>query len=151
MLKNLYENVYTLFCISNSFISNARLKLAKNQANAKQHHEAELLQFENYSHSSSTLLSKNNMAYSKNNQKNKCVSFHNIMWLIIMRMKMKKKILSHRYGMDKPRSKQGHKYCKFKKCLNMMWLICIEQHLSNIWSNISLITSYSFIPCWIAW
>ena len=50
---------YTLFLISNTFISNARLKFAKNQANAKQHPEAELLLFENYSYSSSTLSSKN--------------------------------------------------------------------------------------------
>ena len=34
------------FFISNAFISNARLKLAKNQANAKQHPENELLLFE---------------------------------------------------------------------------------------------------------
>ena len=40
------------FFISNIFISNARLKLAKNQANAKQHPKAELLLLENYSHSS---------------------------------------------------------------------------------------------------
>ena len=53
------------FFISNTFISNAKLKLAKNQANAKQHLEAELLLFENYSHSSSTLLSKNNRTYYK--------------------------------------------------------------------------------------
>ena len=38
------------------------LKLAKNQANSKQHPEAELLLFENYSHSSLTLSSKNNTA-----------------------------------------------------------------------------------------
>ena len=50
----------TRFFISNTFISNDRLKLAKKQANAKQHPEAELLLFENYSHSSYTLLSKNN-------------------------------------------------------------------------------------------
>ena len=31
------------------FISNTRLKLAKNQAKAKQHPEAEVLLFENYS------------------------------------------------------------------------------------------------------
>ena len=31
------------FCISNTFISNIRLKLAKNQAKAKQHPETELL------------------------------------------------------------------------------------------------------------
>ena len=53
------------FCIINTVISNNRLKLAKNQANAKQHPEAELLLFENYSHSSSTLSSKNNSIYSK--------------------------------------------------------------------------------------
>ena len=53
------------FFISNTFINNARLKLAKNRANAKQHPEAELLLFENYSHSSSTLSSKINRVYSK--------------------------------------------------------------------------------------
>ena len=53
------------FFISNTFISNARLKLAKNQANAKQHPEVELLLFENYSHSSYTLSSINNLTYSK--------------------------------------------------------------------------------------
>ena len=65
--KNTCSEVYVVhtFFISSTFISNARLKLIKNQANAKQHLEAELLLFENYSHSSSTLSSKNNRAYSK--------------------------------------------------------------------------------------
>ena len=56
--------LHAFYFISNTFISNARLKIAKSQANAKQHPEAELLLFENYSHSSSMLLSKNNMTYS---------------------------------------------------------------------------------------
>ena len=55
----------TLLFISNTFISNARLKLAKNQGNVKQHREAEILLYENYSHSSSTLSSKSNRTYSK--------------------------------------------------------------------------------------
>ena len=38
-------------------------KTTKKQANVKQHPEAELLLFENYSHSSSTLSFKNNSAY----------------------------------------------------------------------------------------
>ena len=38
--------------------------MAKNQANAKQHTKAELLLFENYSHSSYTLSSKNNGTHS---------------------------------------------------------------------------------------
>ena len=41
------------FFTGNTFISNARLKLAKNETNPKQHPEAELLVFENYLHSSS--------------------------------------------------------------------------------------------------
>ena len=42
----------TPFFISNTFVSKARLKLAKNQANAKQHPEARFLLFnENYSYS----------------------------------------------------------------------------------------------------
>ena len=45
--------VYALFYISNTFISNITLKLVKSQAKAKQHSEAELLQLENYSLSSS--------------------------------------------------------------------------------------------------
>ena len=53
------------FLISNSFISNTRLKLAKNQGKAKQHPQAETLLFENYLLFSSTLSSKNNGAYSK--------------------------------------------------------------------------------------
>ena len=48
-----------------AFFSNARLKLAKHQANAKQQPEGELLKSENYWHSSSTLSSKNNRTYSK--------------------------------------------------------------------------------------
>ena len=53
------------FFISSTFISNVRLKLAKNQGNAKQQPEAELLLFEFFSHSSFTLSSKNNRRYSK--------------------------------------------------------------------------------------
>ena len=53
------------FFVSTTFISNAKLILAKDQANVKQHPDAELLLFENYSHSSSTLSSKNNRTCSK--------------------------------------------------------------------------------------
>ena len=73
---------YTLFFISDTFIGNARLKLAKNQATPKQH------------------------------------------------LTLKKR--SHRYDINRPRSRHGHKYSKYKKCLSMMMLICIKQHLSNI-------------------
>ena len=55
-------------------MSNAKLKLAKNQEKAKRNPEAELLVFENYSHSSSTLSCKNNKTYSKNISKRTRVS-----------------------------------------------------------------------------
>ena len=74
-----YLLVVHAFFISNSFITNTRLKLAKSQANAKQHPEAELLLFGNYSHSSSTLSSKDNLAFCKNKRKNNCVCLHEIM------------------------------------------------------------------------
>ena len=51
------------------FISNAWLKLANNQVNAKQNPEPKLLLFENYSHSSPTLSCKNNSTYSKKKAK----------------------------------------------------------------------------------
>ena len=40
--------IHTHFFISNNFISNIRLKLAKNQTKSREHPEAELLLFEKY-------------------------------------------------------------------------------------------------------
>ena len=48
------------------FISNAQLKLAKNQANVKKHPEAELLLFENYLHTLSTFRSSRREVFCKN-------------------------------------------------------------------------------------
>ena len=134
-----------LFFISNTFMTNVRLKLAKSQANAKQHPEAKLLLFENYSYSSSTISSKNNRTYSKKWSKEQlclCLWDFTIMIygdfiiMIIMKMKMKIKNRSHRYEINRPSSRHGCKYSKYKKCLSMMILICIKQHLSKIWSSI---------------
>ena len=33
-------------------------------------------------------------------------------------------------------NKRKSKYSKCKKCLNMILLICIKQHLNNFWSSI---------------
>ena len=56
---------FTRFFISETFISNTRLKLTKNQSNPKQQAEVAILEFANYSHSLFTLSIKNNRAYSK--------------------------------------------------------------------------------------
>ena len=68
------ESQVHAFFISNTFISYVRLKLAKNQANAKQHPEPELLLFENYLCSSYMLSSRNNRRYSKKIRKRTSVS-----------------------------------------------------------------------------
>ena len=107
------------------------LKLTKSQANAKQHPEAELLLFENYSHSSSTLSSKNNWTYSKNKQIKKCVFIQEIIRLIMIKIKMKMKNSSHRYDINRPAPGHGQKY-REHQCLRTMMLIFIKQRQSNI-------------------
>ena len=110
----------------------------KNWAKAKQHPEAELLLFENYLLSSSTLSSKNNRAYSKKCAKKQVclfVYFNEIIWLIIT--KVKKKSRSHKYHINRPTPGHGPTYTnKHKKCLSIMMLICIEQHPTNTWGSI---------------
>ena len=49
-------------------------------------------------------------------------------------MKMKNGL--HRHNINKPRSRYGDKYSKYKTCHSMMMLLCIKQHLSTIWSSV---------------
>ena len=65
----------------------------------------------------------------KNKQKNECVSTREITRLIIMKMKMKMKNKSHRYDIDRPRSRHGQKYSKYRTCLITAMLMCIKQPL----------------------
>ena len=55
----------------------------------------------------------------KNKQNNKCVCIHEIMWWILMEIKMQVKRKSHRYEINRPSSRNKHKYSKYKKCLNV--------------------------------
>ena len=50
-----------------------------------------------------------------------------------MRLKMKNR--SQKYDLNRSRPTHGPKYTKYKVCLGIM-VICIKQHLSNIWSSI---------------
>ena len=43
---------------------------------------------------------------------------------------------SSRYDINRPRRRHGHKYTKYKLCLSFMMVICVNPHLSNIWSSI---------------
>ena len=38
----------------------------------------------------------------------------------------------HRYDINRPRPKHGHKCAKYKMYRGIMMVICIKQHLSNI-------------------
>ena len=73
----------------------------------------------------------------KNKQKRKRVFADEVTRLMIMKkIKMKMKNRSHRYVINRPRSRHRRKYSKYKKCLSIMMRICIKQHLSSIWSSI---------------
>ena len=51
-------------------------------------------------------------------------------------MRLKTKNRSNRYDINRPRDRLGHKYTKYEMYLSKMMVICIKQHLSNIWSSI---------------
>ena len=96
--------------LSNTFISNASLKLTKDQANAKEHPIWKLFTF---------FL-----------QKSKWVSIYKIIRLIKMKMKIKMKNTSHRYDINRPTSRNGHEYCKYKNCFTMMFQATPKQYLN---------------------
>ena len=103
---------YMLFYVRKTLINNAKLKLAKNQAKAKQHPEAELLLFENYSLLSSKLSSKNSRRYSKKYTKTSASVLMRLLMTMKMRLKMKNRSLI--YSINGPRSIHGLKYTKYK-------------------------------------
>ena len=49
---------------------------------------------------------------------------------------MKMKYTSYKHDINRHRPRHEHKYRKYKKCISMMMLICIKQHLSNILSSV---------------
>ena len=46
--------------------------------------------------------------------------------------KASKKNRLSRYDVNRTRRRHDHKYTKYKICLDIMMVICIKQHLSNI-------------------
>ena len=43
---------------------------------------------------------------------------------------------SHRYDINGLRTRHGHRYSKYKNCLSMLMVICVEQHLKlNSWQS----------------
>ena len=131
-----YASIQAFFLISNTFISNAKLKLAK----IKQMLSNTLRL--NFWHPKTIgiLHPRYHLTITghilKNEQKNKHACIHEIMQLIITGKKTKMEIDSRKYETNRHRCRHGHKYSKHMNCLSMMILICIKQHLSNIWSSV---------------
>ena len=105
LFKTFNKYKYTHFFIINIFISNASLNLAKNQANAKQHPK---LKFR--------YLKIIEILYPRypSKIKNKRLCIHEIIRLIILKMKMKMENVSNRYDINRPRPRHGNKYSKYK-------------------------------------
>ena len=49
-----------------------------------------------------------------------------------MKTRLKTKKRSQRYDINRPNPRHGHKYTKYKISINMMMVICVKQHVSNI-------------------
>ena len=64
----------------------------------------------------------------KNKWKNKCVCDYAINYT---ENKMKMKNRSHRYNINRPRSRNEYKDYKYKNCHTMMMLICINPFVRN--------------------
>ena len=54
-----------------------------------------------------------------------------------MAMKMRQKIKGrpHRYGIDRPRLRHGHKQIKYKMCLSIVMAICFATHKQHLKIN----------------
>ena len=91
--------------------------MAKNQAKAEKKPEAEILLFENSSHTSSRHHPKIIGHVLKTKQKNMYVCIHEITRLIIMKMKIKMKNRSQRYDINRLRSTCDTNISKYKQHL----------------------------------
>ena len=105
--------------ITRFFVSNPSLKLAKNQAIAKQHSEAE-----RFLHPRCHL--KIIRYILKNVQRNKSVCLNEAIRLMAMKMRLNMKNGSYRYDINRPRPRHGHRYTKYKIRLStiiVIWLL----------------------------
>ena len=53
-----------------------------------------------------------------------------------MKIRLKMKIRSYRYDIDRPRGGLGHRYTTRKMGLSVIMALCIKQRLSNVLSSI---------------
>ena len=112
-----------VFFISNTFTSNARLKLAKIKQMLSNTLRLNFYYLKIVHILHPRYYPKIIGHILKNKQKNNCVCIYTI---------------NHNENEKKDHNKYniGCNYSKYKKCLSMMMLKSIKQHLSNIWSSV---------------
>ena len=59
------------------------------------------------------------------------VCFNDAIRLMVMKMRLEMKNRSQRYGINRPSPRHGPKYTKYKMCVSIMMLICINP-LTNL-------------------
>ena len=69
--------------------------------------------------------------------------------LIIVKMRLNLKNRPHRYDINTPRPRHGHKYTKHKMCLSIMMVICIKQHLEATFEAQFMKTFPLFLKCFL--
>ena len=125
---------FTRFSINNTFISNVSLKLAKikqklSKTLSLNFYYLKIIHFLHPRYHPKIIGD-----ILKNLKKNKYVCFNDVIQLMTMKMRLKMKNRSQRYNINRPRPRHGPKYTKYKMRLSLMIVVCIKQHLSNIWS-----------------
>ena len=53
---------------------------------------------------------------------------YEVIRLMAMKMRVKMKNILHRYDLKRPRSRNGHKYTKYKMSLSIMIVVNIKQN-----------------------
>ena len=66
----------------------------------------------------------------------KCICFKSVIWLIIMKMRLKFKNRSQRHNINRPRLRLYYTESSYTESKIWFEVICTKQHLSNIWSSI---------------
>ena len=114
------------FFYKRHFYKQRQTEIAKRNNNKKQHTEAELLIFENYSYFSSTLQCKNNRTHYKEISKKRLCLCSWVYTINHNENEDQYENILHRYHINRPRHR--HKCSKYKKFLSMMMFIYV---LSN--------------------
>ena len=111
------------FFINKTFISNARLKLAKIKQKLSNTPKLKIIRL---------LYPRYHPKIIRDILKNVEICLNQVISFMAVKMRLKMKNRSHRYNIKRLRPRQGPEYTKYKMFLRIMITKFIKQHLSNI-------------------